>query len=273
MNFSGICDKSFMGRALRLPLRLIPQDMKMPILQGRLRGMKWIAGSSNHGCWLGSFEYHKQRAFAARVASSDIVFDIGANAGFYTLLASVLVGPQGRVFAFEPDPRNVRYLKEHLWINRIKNVSVVEAAVADSDGTANFDAGPNLSMGHLAADGCIAVRTVCLDAMVQSGELPAPDYIKVDVEGAEVQVLHGASKVLSDRHPVIFLATHGEDLHQRCCEILKSLGYDVEPIPGPALDRTDEVIALPLSEEGHCQVRTVVTHSKPKLRISQLKCR
>src|ERR1039457_122569 len=242
MNFSGICDKSFMGRALRLPLRLIPQDMKMPILQGRLRGMKWIAGSSNHGCWLGSFEYHKQRAFAARVASSDIVFDIGANAGFYTLLASVLVGPQGRVFAFEPDPRNVRYLKEHLWINRIKNVSVVEAAVADSDGTANFDAGPNLSMGHLAADGCIAVRTVCLDAMVQSGELPAPDYIKVDVEGAEVQVLHGASKVLSDRHPVIFLATHGEDLHQRCCEILKSLGYDVEPIPGPALDRTDEVI-------------------------------
>jgi len=235
--------------------------MKMPILQGKLRGMKWIAGSSNHGCWLGSFEYDKQRAFAARVASSDIVFDIGANAGFYTLLASVLVGPQGRVFAFEPDPRNVRYLKEHLWINRIKNVSVVEAAVADSDGTANFDAGPNLSTGHLAADGCMAVRTLSLDAMVQGGELPAPDYIKVDVEGAEVQVLRGASQMLCDRHPVIFLATHGKELHRRCCELLRSLEYCVEPISGPALDQTDEVLAFPIVKRVACCGQTALTGS------------
>lgn len=252
MNFSGIREKSFVGRALRLPLRLVPPHMKMPILQGKLRGLKWIAGSSNHGCWLGSFEYDKQRAFGARIASGDIVFDIGANAGFYTLLASVLVGPQGRVFAFEPDPRNLRYHEAHLRINGISNVSTIEAAVADFDGIANFDAGPNLSMGHLRADGSIAVRTVSLDALVACGELPAPNSIKIDVEGSEMQVLAGASEVLSKHHPVVFLATHEKDLHHRCCEFLKSLGYCVDRISARALGETDEVLAFPPREKAAC---------------------
>jgi FkbM family methyltransferase len=243
MDFSGISDKSLAGKALRLPLRLIPPDTVLPILQGKLRGFKWIAGSSNHGCWLGSYEYHKRKAFEERVAQGSVVFDIGANAGFYTLLASVLVGPQGRVFAFEPVPRNLRYLEEHLRINGIKNVSVIEAAVADCVGVGHFDAGPNPSMGRLAADGCLTVRTVSLDEMVRRAELPPPDYLKIDVEGGELQVLHGAKCVLSDRHPIVFLAAHGKDLQHLCCELLRSLGYSVAPISGPALDQTDEVLA------------------------------
>jgi FkbM family methyltransferase len=228
---------------LRLPLRLIPQDTVLPILQGKLRGLKWIAGSSNHGCWLGSYEYHKRQALEKMVAKGSVVLDIGANAGFYTLLASVLVGRQGRVFAFEPVPRNLRYLKEHLRINGIANVSVIEAAVADCAGIAHFDAGPNPSMGHLAADGCLTVRTVSLDEMVGSGELLPPDCMKIDVEGAEASVLLGAKSLLAALHPTIFLATHGKEQHSTCCELLRSLGYSLEPISGPALDQTDEVLA------------------------------
>ena len=217
-----------------------------------MRGMKWIAGSSNHGCWLGSFEYEKQRMFEEKVAPGDIVFDIGANVGFYTLLASILVGPQGKVFAFEPDPRNLHFLREHLRINSIKNVCVIEAAVADYTGIANFDAGPNASMGHLADDGGIQVKTVSLDALVKSGEVPHPDCLKIDVEGGEVLVLLGASGVLT-HHPVIFLATHGKDLHHHCCELLPSFGYRIEPISGTSLERTDEVVALPIHEEVPCR--------------------
>jgi len=238
MNFSGMSDKSIMGKVVRLPLRLIPPKTVMPILQGKLKGLKWIAGSSNHGCWLGSYEHAKQKTFEKAVTMGSVVYDIGANAGFYTLLASVLVGPKGRVFAFEPVPLNLHHLNEHLRINRITNVTVIDAAVAGRAGVAHFDEGPNHSMGHLAFGGSLTVRTVCLDEMVKSGELPPPDFMKIDVEGAEVDVLQGAKSVLENHHPVIFLATHSEGLHRTCSELLLSHGYSFE-----CLDRPDEVLA------------------------------
>ena len=118
MNFSAVPYHSWLGRVLRFPLRLLPPETIVPILQGRLRGKRWIVGSGNHGCWLGSYEYEKRRAFEQTISAGNIVFDVGAHVGFYTLLASTLVGPTGRVVAFEPAPRNLRYLKEHLRLNR-----------------------------------------------------------------------------------------------------------------------------------------------------------
>ena len=88
MNVSAIANRSVAGRLLRLPLALIPAVLPMPVLQGPLRGYWWITGSSNHGCWLGSYEYDKQRLFARMIRAGDVVFDIGANVGFYTLLAA-----------------------------------------------------------------------------------------------------------------------------------------------------------------------------------------
>jgi len=234
--------------------------MALPILQGKLRGFKWIAGSSNHGCWLGSYEHHKRKAFEKWVAEGSVVFDIGANAGFYSLLASVLVGPQGKVFAFEPLPQNLGYLKEHLRMNRIKNVSVIDAAVAACPGVAHFAAGLTLSMGHLAADGFLTVRTVSLDEMVGSGKLPPPDCVKIDVEGGEAEVLLGAKLLLRELHPTIFLATHSRGLHSTCCELLRSLGYSVEP-----LDRADEVLAYAkhrVPSEPPCRVATAADRSQ-----------
>ena len=99
MNFSAIPFKTLYGKILRLPLRLIPKNMKLPILQGKLRGEKWIVGSSNHGCWLGSYEYKQRILFEKTIIRGSVIFDIGAHVGFYTLLASKLVGPKGKVFA------------------------------------------------------------------------------------------------------------------------------------------------------------------------------
>ncbi|MBN8636124.1 MAG: hypothetical protein J0M07_12425 [Anaerolineae bacterium] len=100
MNFSGISRQSLIGQLLRLPLALMPKSARVPILQGALRGRWWIAGSSNHGCWLGSYEFDKQQRLSAHVQPGMVVYDIGAHVGFYTLLAAQLVGPGGHVFSF-----------------------------------------------------------------------------------------------------------------------------------------------------------------------------
>ena len=87
-NFSGISNRTILGKILRVPLHLIPKEMTVPILQGPLRGKLWIAGSSNHGCWLGSYEYEKQKVFIKRVKPGDVVFDIGAGFVMKSTVAS-----------------------------------------------------------------------------------------------------------------------------------------------------------------------------------------
>lgn len=245
MNFSAIPGSTFIGKALRLPLRLIPARMHVPILQGPLRGKKWIVGSTNHGCWLGSYEYAKQKAFADVVRRGDVVYDLGANVGFYSLLASVLTGPEGRVFSFEPAPENLKFLRKHLELNKVTNCRVLDAAVSASDGTANFDPGPNLSMGRLTKESRtgVSVRTVALDSLVADGELPPPNVVKCDIEGAEYDALTGAAAILARHTPTIFLATHGTEVHERCCRLLLDLGYHLASLDGLPLSETSEILA------------------------------
>jgi FkbM family methyltransferase len=243
MNLSSISYTSLLGRLLRAPLRLIPNQAQLPILQGNLRGKKWIVGASNHGCWLGSYEYEKSRAFAQTIGKGNVVFDVGANVGYYTLLAAVLVGEQGRVVAFEPVPHNVCYLKEHLRLNAITNVTVFEAAVADRTGEVSFHQGENRSMGHIAEHGEFCVPMVSLDEVVAKGKAPAPHIIKIDVEGAELHVLAGASVILGEQRPTLFLATHGPVVHKQCCHLLGELGYQLQPLDGCSIDATREILA------------------------------
>ncbi len=245
MNFSGVSNRGFIGRALRFPLRLIPPGMHVPVLQGPLRGKRWIAGSSNHGCWLGSYEYSKQKAFSAAIKRGDVVYDLGAHVGFYSLLASVLVGPEGRVFSFEPVPANLDFLRRHLALNGVTNCSVTDAAVSDSNGTAKFDVVSNSSMGHLAGDSrdALSVRTIALDSLVESGEIPPPNVIKCDIEGGEYDALRGASGILAKYSPTIFLATHGPEVHERCCRLLSDLHYHLTSLDELPLNLTSEIQA------------------------------
>jgi len=173
-----------------------------------------------------------------------IVFDLGGHVGFYTLLSSVLVGPSGKVFVFEPVPRNLFYLKEHLRLNHVNNVTVIEAAVLDKNGVASFNEGPGSSMGYLSHNGRLQVKTLVLDDLISSREIPAPDYMKIDIEGAEFLALSGAKSTLVESHPIIFLATHGETVHQQCCQFLSSYGYDLKSIDERELNKTDEILAI-----------------------------
>lgn len=243
MDFSSIPATSFVGKLLRFPLRLLPGGAIVPVLQGRLRGRKWIVGSGNHGYWLGTYEHAKRLAFEQTITPGSVVFDIGSNVGFYALLASVLVGEKGKVYAFEPLPRNVRFLREHVRLNHADNVTIFEAAVSDREGTAAFDDRQGPFMGHVAADGRLQVATVCLDEMIAQKLLPLPDFVKIDVEGAEVLVLTGARSVLEKARPVLFVATHSPELHRQCCEMLRDSGYRLSALDGRSVDATDELLA------------------------------
>jgi FkbM family methyltransferase len=258
MNLSGISDKSLVGRILRFPLRFIPPQMVLPVMQGRLKGKKWIIGSSNHGCWLGSYEYAKRILFEETVTEGSVVFDVGAHAGFYTLLASVLVGPTGRVFAFEPLPGNLSYLKQHLRLNNVENTTVIEAAVLDKSGVTSFDEGPSSSMGHVSSHGKLQVKAVAIDELVASGELPLPGYVKMDIEGAETLALAGAKSTLEKAHATVFLATHGTDIQRECRCFLESLGYQLQPLDGVNVEQSSELFAT-YREAGQQRVAADVT--------------
>lgn len=244
MNLSGISRSTSFGRLLRWPLRFIPSNAVMPVLQGPLRGAKWVAGSLNHGCWLGSYEAEKQRLFADAVCAGAVVYDIGANVGFYTLLAAKLVGEHGRVISFEPLPRNLELLRRHVSLNRFENVQIVDAAVSRESGEASFDDSPGASMGALSDAGRLRVRLVSIDELLERGDTPAPDLIKIDVEGGEDAVLEGATEMLSSRRPTIFFATHGDEVKARCLTQLDAIGYSVSAIGAPDMIGADEFVAV-----------------------------
>ena len=234
---------SLLGKLVRLPLRLVPKNAIVPILQGDLRGRWWVAGSSVHGCWLGWYERDKQLEFVRALRPGAVVYDIGANVGFYTLLSSVLVGDRGRVYAFEPVPRNVRYLRRHIQLNRLQNVEVMDLAVGESAGEASFDDTLGDSQGKLSTGGRLHVRLASLDGLMAAGDLRPPDLLKIDVEGAEAAVLKGGLGILRAHHPKVFLATHGLSEHSECLAILRDLGYQIAAVDGGPAEDTDEVTA------------------------------
>ena len=248
INYSGIPKSELLGRTLRLPLRLVPKSAVVPILQGPLKGKRWIAGSATHGCWLGSYEAAKQRKVMDLVRPGMVCWDIGANVGFYTLLLAELVGTTGNVFAFEPFPRNIKFLQRHVQMNRYQNVRISPRALDDFDGESGFDPEANPSMGHLAAGGSLRVSCSRADTLLAAGEIEAPDLIKIDVEGAEAGVLRGAKRVLEHR-PVILLATHGDDVHRSCVDLLIQSGYSVRALDDGAISATDEIVAMTASAQ------------------------
>ncbi|MEH2250266.1 FkbM family methyltransferase [Nostoc sp.] len=179
--------------------------------------------------------------FQQIIQEGSIVYDLGSNSGFYTILASILVGSQGKVVAFEPHPQNLHYLKQHLQLNHLENVIVIDRAVSDSSGVIQFD-GSGFT-GHISSQGELQVETVSLDEFIDTKQIPPPNFLKIDIEGAEMLALSGAKSMLSKIHPTILLATHGIEVHEQCCQFLNLLGYALETIHGEDIQNSNEIIA------------------------------
>lgn len=241
---SRIYKNSVVGWFLRKCLRLVPSNIVIPISNGRLKGKKWIKGSGVNAYWLGIYEIDKQKLFEQIVKPGDVVFDIGAHVGFYTLLASELVGITGKVFAFEPLPRNINFLKKHLKLNRLGNVKIFEFAVSDKEENVFFGELSNSFSGRIIEqEKGIRVKSVILDNLIKSKKLLPPNVLKIDVEGNELAVLKGAEYTIEQYRPAIFLATHTEKIHNECINFLKKFKYNIQPIVGENVNKTGEILA------------------------------
>jgi FkbM family methyltransferase len=233
------------SRALRLALEPLRRALvAVPILRGPLRGTRWIVAAGIHRCWLGSYEQEKLHLFARMLRPGSIVFDVGAHAGLYSLLAANRVGSDGHVYAFEPLPQNIDFLNKHLRLNALNNVTVISAAVSDSSGIRHFKQAVDGYVGRLDDLGELCVSTVRLDDLYMNRQILCPDLVKIDVEGAEYAVLQGAKDLLVRAHPTVFLAIHGKACRDDCVALLRWLGYSLSPLDATALDEATEIIAF-----------------------------
>lgn len=235
-------------RALRHRLKSLLRPVRLPILGGPLSGCRWSVFTGLHHV-LGDYEPSKTRVLGRVIREGDVVYDVGAHTGYYTLLASLRAGEHGRVVAFEPRPINLRFLRGHLEANGIENATVVPAAVGARSGTARFDASRGTGTGRLSQTGELTVETVTVDGVVRQGRFPPPDFIKVDVEGGELEVLRGAREVIETDAPRLLVAAHGETLTQRVFDWLEARDYRCDRIPADPSGDT-EILAEPDSGKG-----------------------
>ena len=119
---------------------------------------------------------------------------------------------------------------------------VIEGAVYDHEGEVRIAEGPSSSEIRVGAEGTVSVRAFTLDHLVFRDGLPAPTVMKIDVEGAEYAVLRGATRLLTENRPLIFLSTHGPQLHAECCRLLAGLGYTLRPEVGANIELCSEVV-------------------------------
>jgi FkbM family methyltransferase len=228
VNPSQISENTLLGRVIRFPFKLLPRGAVVRILRGPARGRRWIADSTTRGFWLGYWELDNQRLFASHLHRGDVVYDIGAHVGLYTLLSSIQVHDQGHVYAFEPLPRNLVYLRRHIELNRLSNCTVLDAAISDASGWRHFDPTIHDTAGHFSDDGRVVVRTVTIDDfLARNQNNRPPNAMKVNAEGAEIEVLKGGRKTITEFSPFIFLSTHSDDIARECSEFLRSVGYSL----------------------------------------------
>jgi FkbM family methyltransferase len=192
----------------------------------------------------GEAEAPSQKILSDYLHLGMVFYDLGANIGLFSLLASRIVGPAGKVVSFEPDPEIAARLRRNIARNGFTNVKVVESGVWSVTRSVNFlpaDASsPDRGTGRFVEEQDAAtalVRCIALDDFVRNG--PAPHAIKCDVEGAEVEVLRGAENVLRTARPWILCEMHSAANDQAVREFLGRLGYSFQPV-----DDT-HVLALP----------------------------
>jgi len=158
-----------------------------------------------------TWEQLESKLFCRSISKGDIVIDIGAHIGWYSLLASQYVGKEGIVFAFEPEPRSFNILIKNIKINNIKNIVPVNKALSDSSGTQMlfinlYKKGPSpFRMWSNSDEEYIPVEVITLDKYLKNKQV---NIIKIDVEGYECKIFRGMEKILSENPNLIIFSEY-----------------------------------------------------------------
>lgn len=214
------------------------------VAAGVARGMVVNPGRSNPEYALGTNEASVQDALEGVVKPGSVVYDVGSNVGFMTLVVCRLVGPEGYVYAFEPDTDNAAVIRHNLAQNAITNALVVCRAVGARTGPSELQLA-EYSGGH-AAEGSepppdfvsrVPVEMVTLDDFAATSGVLPPDVVKIDVEGGELGVLEGMVATLRNHAPTLLVefdgptpASHDARL-ESASAFLADRGYELERLP------------------------------------------
>jgi FkbM family methyltransferase len=221
---------------------LIPSGIVIPILKGELKGSKWIAGAAaGEGKGLSiifNLAEPEQLQMAKNLLKpNEICFDIGANVGLYTIL---FARHSKHVYAFEPLPRNLRYLYQVIKLNRVTNVTIVPSAVSEKIELLSLAEGENCALGKLDRLGQQPIASLSCDDFVDTYQV-IPSLIKIDVEGAEMSVLKGSHNLIMNYKPTILLSIHSDALRSECIEFLKKFGYQkIVPLDRSQVEQATE---------------------------------
>jgi FkbM family methyltransferase len=195
-------DTTFLRRLWSLRERVRPARAGV-IAEGPARGLRFNPGPGDARYATGAIEQPVQAALAERLRPGDTLLDVGANVGFLAVVGAALVGATGRVIAFEPVPANARQIRRNKRLNRLRQLEVVETAVGDRTGQAvlvlaRHAGGAALADVERPPDACgeLTVPIVRLDDWLASRPGLWPALVKIDVEGAELQVLRGLAATL-----------------------------------------------------------------------------
>lgn len=156
----------------------------------------------------GLYEKYELDVLLKFLSPGGTIIDIGANIGIYSVLASEVIGPRGKIYSFEPEPRNYSLLEKNIAINRLTNVSTINKGVADKPGQLRLFVSDNNIGTHsmtMKQDRYVDVDVVTIDDFAQENNLSQVDLIKCDVEGFEPFVLNGMKRTIARCNPYLIL--------------------------------------------------------------------
>ncbi len=228
--------------------KLLPRDtlVWIQIQHGPAEGL-WIRVNPRTGqnVQQGIGEPQVQQALVDHLRPGMTFYDLGANIGYFSLIAARLVGPQGCVVSFEADPEIAARLRENLARNDFSHARIEQKAVWSETTTVSFArvdpaTSPDRGLGHVSADSSrdtITVETVSLDRYVTAED--CPDFLKCDVEGAEAEVFQGAERLLAERRTILLVEMHSPENRRTLAQKFVELGYTVRNLD------ENHVLALP----------------------------
>jgi FkbM family methyltransferase len=222
------------------------------VIGGKLRGLLLAhpLGHVSPGFVLGSFEPHIPQTLARYSGSGAVIYDIGANIGYHTLMFARCVEDNGCVVSFEPNPVDMEILRWNVLVNSLTNVRLVDSAISDLAGVvefATFDVPGihHISTGTEPSDAkIIAVTAVTLDDYIYAQGNPAPSFVKIDVEGAENRVLRGGLRMLREYKPIVIVEVWPKN-RQEVMGIMLDCGYCVSEEHAIYGDGISDIVYIP----------------------------
>ncbi len=207
------------------------------VKSGPIKGLRFLAAKRvfySKLFWDGTFEKETCTLLQSTTKPNGVCYDIGANLGYHALVMAS-AGENGHVYAFEPIPQVCGILQKNIDINHKKNITIVSKVVARTPGKIQLGLDTSIDQAavrFITKDEShrmlknIECDAITLDGFVADGNKP-PSLIKIDVEGAEVDVLQGGLGVLMQYQPLVFCETHGQAEARGVYDILHRCGYEL----------------------------------------------